>query len=172
VGPSGRRMFGKILVGYDGSAHAHRAAEAAIALAGKFHAALTVAVVRPDSAEAPPPDLERLFPIGEESRPLGVVLDDLRDRAVAAGASAFDATVLRGDTVDLLVGALERGRFDLAVVGSRGLTPGRRIFLGSVSSALVDRAPCPVLVVRPHRRPAVGRPLSGGTGGAGTGGAA
>jgi nucleotide-binding universal stress UspA family protein len=37
---------------------------------------------------------------------------------------------------------------DLVVVGSRGLNPIQRLLLGSVSSKVVHRAECDVLVVR------------------------
>ena len=37
---------------------------------------------------------------------------------------------------------------DLVVVGSRGLGRLDRLLLGSVSTSVVQRAPCPVLVVR------------------------
>jgi nucleotide-binding universal stress UspA family protein len=37
---------------------------------------------------------------------------------------------------------------DLIIVGSRGLNPIQRMLLGSVSSKVVHRAPCDVLVVR------------------------
>jgi nucleotide-binding universal stress UspA family protein len=37
---------------------------------------------------------------------------------------------------------------DLVVVGSRGLNPFQRLLLGSVSSKVVHRAECDVLVVR------------------------
>jgi nucleotide-binding universal stress UspA family protein len=155
--PSRGGMFGKILVGFDGSQPARRALEAATEIAGKFGASLTVAIVRPETEDAPSPDLERLFPLGDDPRPLGVILDEARDRALAKGARSIDSTVLRGDVVDLLVSLLERERYELAVVGSRGVSAGRRIFLGSVSSALVDRAPCPVLVIRPAKRSAGSR---------------
>ncbi len=37
---------------------------------------------------------------------------------------------------------------DLIVMGSRGLGPIKGIFMGSVSSYLVSRAKCPVLVIK------------------------
>lgn len=37
---------------------------------------------------------------------------------------------------------------DLVVMGSRGLGPLKGIFMGSVSSYLVSRAKCPVLIVK------------------------
>ncbi len=42
----------------------------------------------------------------------------------------------------------EASKGDLIVVGSRGIGGFKRLLLGSVSSALVHHAPCPVLVVR------------------------
>jgi nucleotide-binding universal stress UspA family protein len=41
---------------------------------------------------------------------------------------------------------------DLVVVGTHGRTGLRRMALGSVAEAVVRRAPCPVLVVRPTAR--------------------
>lgn len=37
---------------------------------------------------------------------------------------------------------------DLIVAGTRGRSPAKELYLGSVSSALVHRAPCSVLIVR------------------------
>ena len=37
---------------------------------------------------------------------------------------------------------------DLIVTGTRGRSPARELYLGSVSSALTHRAPCSVLIVR------------------------
>ena len=154
-------MFQRILVGFDGSTHARRAVDAAIEIAGRFRSSVTLAIVRPDSPEAMEPDLDRLLPLGDDGRPLGVVLDEIRARASASGANGVDSTVLRGDVVDRLVDLTKRGDYDLVVVGSRGLSAGRRLLLGSVSSALVDRAPCPVLVVRSPKRAATGRGTTG-----------
>jgi nucleotide-binding universal stress UspA family protein len=51
---------------------------------------------------------------------------------------------------------------DLLVLGSRGYGPVRRVLLGSVSAPLLDRAPCPVLVVP---RPVTSEPEVGRAGG-------
>ena len=37
---------------------------------------------------------------------------------------------------------------DLIVAGTRGRTPAKELYLGSISSALTNRAPCSVLIVR------------------------
>lgn len=47
----------------------------------------------------------------------------------------------------------EAGRADLVVVGRRGLGGVRRLLLGSVSSAVLHDAPCPVVVLPPEVEP-------------------
>jgi nucleotide-binding universal stress UspA family protein len=53
--------------------------------------------------------------------------------------------VVEGDPVERLTTASTE--LDLLVVGSRRYGPIRRVLLGGVSAALVDRAHCPVLIV-------------------------
>jgi nucleotide-binding universal stress UspA family protein len=60
--------------------------------------------------------------------------------------SALDATVAEGDAGEQLVA--EAAGADLLVVGSRGRSGIASVLLGSVSSHLVGRAPCPVVVVK------------------------
>jgi nucleotide-binding universal stress UspA family protein len=50
--------------------------------------------------------------------------------------------------VDEILAFLYQHPTDLLVLGSRGLSAARRLLLGSVSTAMVTHAPCPVLVVR------------------------
>ena len=62
--------------------------------------------------------------------------------------------VLNGGTAEALADACMGGvGVDLLVVGSRGHGTIERVLLGSTSSALIEKAPCPVLVVpRPAER--------------------
>jgi len=53
----------------------------------------------------------------------------------------------KGEPAEKIVETAERGNFDLIVMGSRGLG-GRVSTLGSVSSRVVDRSCCPVLIVK------------------------
>ncbi len=48
----------------------------------------------------------------------------------------------------MIVAEAARFEADLIVMGARGLSAVRRLLLGSVSSEVVDHAPCPVLVAR------------------------
>lgn len=165
-------MLERILVGFDGSHQSKRACEFASELAGRFHSALTLVVVRPEQETAIDPTLENLVPQAEDGRAFGGLLEEIGERARARGARAVEVVYLTGETLEQLLGWLHHHPQDLVVVGSRGLSRGRRLLLGSVSTGLVNSAPCPVLVVRgahgtrPSPRPATaGTEHGGGEGG-------
>src|SRR5690242_3469881 len=64
--------------------------------------------------------------------------------AVAPDADT-ELAVSEGDAVERLTAA--SADLDLLVVGSRRYGPMRRVLLGGVSSALIDRVHCPLLIV-------------------------
>jgi len=141
-------MFERVLVGFDGSAHSRRAVEVAGEIAGRFRSTLTIAVVRPTKQAEDVARLEALVPISQDGRTLASLLDEMRTAALGHGARIVEPVTLHGEVLECLLEYLTRHPQDLVVVGSRGLTPGRRLLLGSVSSGLVNSAKCPVLVVR------------------------
>lgn len=144
-------MFDRILVAFDGSAPARRAIHVATEIAARFHSVLTLTVVRASSATPTDAVLESLVPLSEEGKAFGSVVEEVRAKAVAHGAAAVESVLLHGDVVETLLRWMGEHPQDLVVVGSRGLTRGRRLLLGSVSSGLVNEATCPVLVVRATR---------------------
>jgi nucleotide-binding universal stress UspA family protein len=86
------------------------------------------------------------------------VQQDAREHAnaVAAGASeelsnagvASEAMVVDGDPGKVISEEARKWDADLVVVGSHTGRVARRL-IGSVSRAVVDHAPCPVLILRP-----------------------
>ena len=87
--------------------------------------------------------------------------DEATDRIIAAQMELEDVAIplrarglevepvlLHGDAAEAIVARVAGHRPDLVVTGTRGLGGLRRIVLGSVSGALVDRSPVPVLVAR------------------------
>lgn len=147
-------MLERVLAGFDGSVHSRRAVQLAGEIAGRFGASLTIVVVRSSPRSEDVARLEALVPISEDGRTLTSILDELHKRATTLGARSVETVTLHGEVLDSILRYLSRNPQDLVVVGSRGLTPGRRLLLGSVSSGLVNSAPCPVLVVRPGPPPA------------------
>jgi nucleotide-binding universal stress UspA family protein len=141
----------RILVGFDGSSHARRACQFAVEIASRFGSALTLAVVRPGQSSPVDTVLEDLVPSSDDGRALSAILEEVQEKARGHGVPRVEVVYLRGDPVPSLLDWLARNPQDLIVVGSRGLSRGRRLLLGSVSAGLVAEAPCPVLVVRGHR---------------------
>jgi nucleotide-binding universal stress UspA family protein len=78
------------------------------------------------------------------------IVEEAVQRAEAAGLSAVTGVCDEGVVTDEILAHLEEHPTDLLVIGSRGLSTAKRILLGSVSTAMVTHAPCPVLVVRPR----------------------
>jgi nucleotide-binding universal stress UspA family protein len=143
--------FQKIAVAVDGSDYANHALEIAIDMAKHFSGALAVVGVAPIVPVyiAPSEPLSPgVIPPSELPRYRDIVAAAVK-RAKAAGVTNVTGAAKEGVVVDELIGYLEAHPTDLVVVGSRGLSTGKRILLGSVSSGLVNHAPCPVLVVRP-----------------------
>jgi nucleotide-binding universal stress UspA family protein len=131
-------------VGYDGSPEAHAACRLARDLAVATGAGLRVICV----LEPPTPGgswltydpgwVENADAIREEAqRQLDELLAELGD--IAGGE------VVVGQPADELSYAADS--LDLLVTGARDYGPFRRVMLGSTSSKLVHRAPCPVLVL-------------------------
>lgn len=57
--------------------------------------------------------------------------------------------IVSGDPAQEIIRLANIYQADLIVIGSRGLTGVKRIIQGSVSSQVVEDAPCSVLVVKP-----------------------
>jgi len=143
-------------VGFDAGDESRAALRVAERLALEHGATLRVYSVVAPHANA----TSRVEPTREEYRALlneslGAQLHEevqTLDSGVRAAAS-----VVRGDPVEALAGASQQG-LDLLVVGSRRQGALGRLILGSVSSDLVDRADCPLLVVPRPEMAADGTP--------------
>jgi len=132
----------KIVVGFDGSEHSRRALQRATELAGADGQLVVVA-----SAEArlgaPVTEGGRLDPSTTEHAHRA--LSEARDRVSGKGLNAEFVETF-GDPGAAIIEAAEGA--DLVVVGSRGISRLERVLLGSVSTKVVQRASCDVLVVR------------------------
>jgi nucleotide-binding universal stress UspA family protein len=155
-------LFQRILVPLDGSEHSLRALDVAIQVAKKFGGKITLvhvysAAVRPvmvpEATTVPPPMIPIMTPmevskVAEAARKAGSgILGDGAQRVKAEGVPV--ETVLReGNTVQEIVKTAEEGKFDLIVMGARGISKIRELLLGSVSDGVLRNAPCPVLIVK------------------------
>ncbi|BDI32119.1 universal stress protein [Capsulimonas corticalis] len=141
-------MFSHILLATDGSEHARRAAAAAVALAKKFGARLTLVNVYP------PPHVFEPTDETHDAHTLG--LREVRQNMALSCAEqiADEAGIVRqslreqGHCVELIVKTAKQTGADLIVIGSRGLGDIGSFLLGSVSDGVLHHAHCPVLIVR------------------------
>jgi nucleotide-binding universal stress UspA family protein len=136
-----------IAVAFVDTPEAREALEFAAALAERAGARLRLLSVVPSRAEVFAPvigrDAEEAFAARAREvyrRSLDDALAGLRGRVEATGE------LLEGDVVDALA-TVDRRDADLLVCGSRGYGPLRRVLLGGVSSRLLRRSACPLLVV-------------------------
>jgi nucleotide-binding universal stress UspA family protein len=133
----------RIVVGYDGSESAKRALERASSIATDQDQVLVVAAAE-SHARAAITEGAHLDPSEIQRR-----RNDLDEaRAFLSGERGIQAETIeaQGDPGAVIVEAAKDA--DLVIVGTRGLNPVQRILLGSVSSKVVHRANCDVLVVR------------------------
>ncbi len=119
----------RIVVGFDGSDGARRALDRAVGLAG-YGSRLQIVYVAAGAGSERGDQL-----LAEVERKL--VVDRVYGEAVERV----------GDPVDQLIAAARDARADLLVVGT-STCADQRLPSGLVSTALVERAPCDVLVAR------------------------
>ncbi|KAI8099540.1 uncharacterized protein BX664DRAFT_321560 [Halteromyces radiatus] len=81
------------------------------------------------------------------ARPVRDLLQSMADQLKSSNISS-EQHVLWGDPKEALPKYTQSHQVDLLIVGSRGLSTVKSVFLGSVSDKCVHECPCPVLVVR------------------------
>jgi nucleotide-binding universal stress UspA family protein len=144
----------EILVATDGSPAAGAALDEALALALEIGSGIAVITVW----RALQGDFGLAYPTT-------AVLSDILDAERAHAETTLDAAVLQaektgvpivtrlatGDPAETICAYAEEIEARLVAVGTRGHSTVAALLLGSVSNAIVRRAPCPVLVVRDPR---------------------
>lgn len=139
------KSFSKILVPLDGSANSTRGLDKAIAIANAsgaeitgfyvFHLPMTAGIKYTKKMKDAAQD-KAVKAIGPAMR-----------KAQKAGAT-FKYKTGGGNTGDEIVKAAEKGKFDLIVIGARGLSGTKSAFLGSVSNHVMHQSKIPVMVVK------------------------
>ncbi len=135
----------KILVPLDGSPNSFRGLDVAIQMARESHAAVTglyvIGMVKPRTDEPMPP-MERLF-LDHAKK----IMKKAKLKAAKKGILFFER-VSYGDDGKRIVDIASRHNFDLIVIGSRGMSAAREIFLGSTSNYVLHKSGKPVLIVK------------------------
>lgn len=143
----------KVLIATDASENSLRAAHILGDMAGKdpeMHVTVLHVVPLP----------EILNPAAAAGAPLTlpVKVDDyLHERVDEVLASTVAALGLPPERIhrthvvgapgDAILSEVKQGGYDLVVMGRRGLSPLKELFLGSVSQTVLHGTPCPILIV-------------------------
>jgi nucleotide-binding universal stress UspA family protein len=130
-------VISKILVAFDGSKHAQRTLEHAVQLALKFDAAVTLLNVA-----------ETILPRMKTDAAKSVGERILSDAAAQVKELKVDKRVEVGHPAKTILDVAKKGNYDLIALGSRGLNPAKRFFMGSVSDKVSRHAHCSVLIVK------------------------
>lgn len=151
------RELRHVVVGVDGSENAERAVKFLAALEAPQGARVTVfrAVdIMRTPAHGLAPRAARATVAAEVTRinasRRAAARKDLSQAAkrLAVGGWKVDQVITDGAPLRDLLAAVSTVGADLLVVGARGVTGLRRLFLGSVAEGALNRSPVPVLVVR------------------------
>lgn len=76
------------------------------------------------------------------------LVEIVKNRAREAGVSSVSGAVLDGDPAHQIAVAAKKHGADLIVLGSRGLSPLKRVLVGSVSRNVTQEAECACLIVK------------------------
>ncbi|MDV3293794.1 MAG: universal stress protein [Nitrososphaerales archaeon] len=145
--------FKRILAAFDGSDDSVKAVKRACALAKEFNSTLTVLNVYtlPALAYAAPGPMPQIDFSALEAAAASKAKEVLDEAVVVAKEEGVTAKVEvqeASSVVQAIVEFAVDGRFDLIVMGTRGMSGFRKLLVGSVSNGVVSHAQCSVLVVR------------------------
>jgi nucleotide-binding universal stress UspA family protein len=159
-----RPIFQKILVPVDFSDASLVALSRAVTLARAFDATVTVVhVIPPVSRGGDPAIGPDAMMVDWRSPASASELDHrLREGATRGLQTAVDPYLGHGTDVDCrtlwgapfieVIHLVQEEAFDLVVVGTRGRSAIARMLVGSTSTKLVRKCPCPVWVVKPDAK--------------------
>lgn len=138
--------FRRILVAYDGSPQAERAAQLALSLAGLMAATvLLLAVIRPAERYDTPDLRTQLY---NTRKGYEVRFASLRERAHESGIS-LDTRIVIGNPTEEIIERAEVMDANLIVMGQHARSMSiRRWLLGSKHEHVIKRVECPVMLVR------------------------
>ena len=142
-------MLSKILVPVDGSDNSFRALEHATFLATKIQEAQITAVYiiedLPSLYIYSPKTMEKVR--ADYKRESTKILERCKEMANKSGIN-IHTVLFEGDPASKIIGYSEMEKFDIIIMGSRGMGKFKEVILGSVSNKVLHHAKCSVMLVR------------------------
>ena len=143
-------MIKKILVAIDGSSQANHALDFALSLAQKYSAeVMLLAVVPPVFLPLPSLNIIKSQAVVDASAELerfySTVISNAEEKARKNTNLKLFTELKHGNPDEVIIETAEYGKFDIIVIVSRGYIG---YSLGSVSSRVVEKATCSILIVK------------------------
>lgn len=139
-------MFNKILLAADGSEHSLHAAEEALFLAknsSKAHIEVAYVV---DGSTSKSDVLSSWDSMDVKERRKEKI--NSIEKLLTQAEISYEVKILHGEPGPTIVQYANDNKFDIVIIGSRGLSTVKEVFLGSVSHKVAQKAICPVLIVK------------------------
>ena len=141
-------MFTNVLVPVDGSDNSYRALDAALLLSEKLGSSITVVNVM---EQVPITNIESEKLLSElleaYKKENQEILSKCSNIATEKGLS-IKTLLLQGNPASVILDYSKKEKFDLVIMGSRGMGKFKQLILGSVSSKIVHHSPCAILLIR------------------------
>jgi len=141
-------LFTNILVPTDGSDNSYRALDAALLLSEKLGSNITVIHVM---EEVPITHIgsekmlnELLKAYKKENQDILLKCTEIANQK----GLTIKTLLLQGNPASAILDYNKKEKFDLVIMGSRGLGKFKELILGSVSSKIMHHSPCAVLLIR------------------------
>jgi nucleotide-binding universal stress UspA family protein len=134
----------KILVPMDGSKNSFRGLDIAIFLARQCGATVTGLFVMPNH-----PNLFMPITYDKEyfTKAVKEFMDNAKKRSAQNGI-VFVGKTIAGRESSEIIDFAAKNKFDIIVMGARGIGSVKEVFLGSISHAVVQKSKIPVLIVK------------------------
>lgn len=141
-------MFSRILVPVDGSDNSYRALDAALLLSERLGAKATAIHVMEELPVSYIVSEKLLREIVDAyKRENQLTLSKCSEIATKKGLT-IKTKLLQGDPSSTILDFCEKEKYDIIIMGSRGMGKFKEIVLGSVSSKVLHHSSCPVLIIR------------------------
>lgn len=139
-------MYKKILLAVDGSEHSLRATKEVSKIASLVSDCIIEVIFVADYDKA---KNEVLHSHGKEELELSRRKKLLpMEEQLRTNNLSYQIKILHGEPAPTIVDYANKEKFELVVLGSRGLNSLQEMVLGSVSHKVVKRVNCPVLIVK------------------------
>ena len=144
-------MYSKIIVPVDGSEISYKALDAALFFSEKLGSNITAIHVMED---IPVTNIESqkllndLLEISAVCKQQGEnILSKCSETAKNKGLNV-NTVLLKGNPALIILDFCKNGKYDVIIMGNRGIRKIKEIILGSVSSKILHNSTCPVLLIK------------------------